>query len=270
MISLADFDFADTYGMEMAEGRFFSADFPTDSSQGVVINETLARSLGWDSAVGKRLDIPGDVDEGYVIGVLKDFHVRSLQHAIDPVVFISQYRTGNLSVRVSPDNIGATLTHLKETWEEFETRYPFEYSFVDETFGAMYTKERQLGRMLSMFSLLAVFVACLGLFGLAALMARKRTKEIGIRKTLGASVTNILALLTNDLVRLLAVAAVMAIPITYLLSSRWLDNFAYRIDLSVVPFVAVGVGIIAIGIIAVGYQSIRAALVDPVESLRYE
>jgi putative ABC transport system permease protein len=183
---------------------------------------------------------------------------------------VSQPRPDNLSVRISPEKVDEVLAQLKASWEQFESRYPFEYRFVDETFGAMYADQAQLSHVLSVFALLAILVACLGLFGLASLLATKRTKEIGIRKTLGASVASILGLLTGEIVRLVAVATLVSVPLTLFLANNWLEGFAYRIEPSLIAFAGIAAALTLVGVLTVSVQSARAALADPVDALRYE
>ena len=190
----------------MAKGRYFSEDHATDATNGVIINEALAHSLGWDDPVGKRLDVPGDVDNGTVIGMIEDFHLKSLHHAIDPVVlFISPRRISILSVRITGENIPGTIAFLREKWMAFEPKYPFEYYFLDQTFAQLYQSEQRLSQTLGVFSILALLIACLGLFGLASFTAEQRIKEIVIRKVLGASVSNIILLLSKDFVKLILI-----------------------------------------------------------------
>ncbi len=271
-IRLDDFDLPETYGMKLAAGRYFSEQYPTDATHAVVINEALARSLGWtaEEAVGRRLDVPGEVDEGTVVGVIRDFHYASLHQAIAPLLLYYAPRHATLSLRLTGNDLPGTLASIRQTWEAFEGAYPFDYAFLDQTFARLYESEQRLMQTLGLFAVLAILVACLGLFGLAAFNAERRTKEIGIRKVLGASVPGLVAMLSKDFARLVLIAFVVAAPVAYLVMTRWLDAFAYRVDLGPGVFLAAGAVALAIAFLTVGYQALRAALADPVKSLRYE
>ena len=270
VVRIDDYDLADTYDFDLVAGRYFSPDQPTDMAAGVVINETLARQLGWTEPVGKRLDIPGEISPATVIGVVKDFHFQSLHHAIEPLVFYAAPRRQNLSVRVSLDDLPATLAHLQTTWERFEDTYPFTYTFLDQQFAQFYTSEQQLLRTVGVFAALAIVIACLGLFGLAAFMAAQRTKEIGVRKVLGATTWQVMMLFLKEYALLVLLALLAAAPLAYLAADRWLQDFAYRIDLGPGVFLLAGGATLLVALLTVGYQSLRAALADPVRALRYE
>ncbi len=266
-----DFDFAKTYGLEIADGRNFDLNFPTDSSA-TLINETLAKQLGWDSPIGKHLalgtDNPVDLT---VIGVVKDFHIRSVHQKIEPVLlYITSQRFNHFGVKLSGHDVAGTLQFIAETWRRFEDKHPFEYKFLDETFEKYYLAEERLTQTLGIFSALAIGIACLGLFGLAAFTAEQRTKEIGIRKVLGASVSGIIALLSKDFVKLVLLANFIAWPVAYFAMSKWLQNFAYRIDLGWWVFALAGLAALFIALLTVSVQAVKAALANPVNSLRYE
>lgn len=267
---LDDFDLVDTYNLEMATGRFFSPDFSTDSSSSVVINETLAKALGWAEPIGKRLDIPGEIEEARVIGVLKDFHFESLHHEISPLILYVAPRYENISVRFAGDQIGSVLSFLERTWQQFESVYPFTYSFLEESSARYYETEVRLMKTVGFFALLAVFIASLGLLGLAAFSVQKRTKEIGIRKLLGASLVQLTGLLSGDFMKLVMIAILIAVPIGYLVMTHWLEGFAYRINLGPSAFVLAGLMALIIASFTIGLQTIRAARANPIEALRYE
>jgi putative ABC transport system permease protein len=266
-----DFDFVKTYGLEIAEGRNFDLKFPTDSSA-TLINETLAKQLGWDAAIEKKLalgtDNPVDLT---VIGVVKDFHIRSVHQKIEPVLlYITSQRFNWLSVKLTGHDVAGTLRFIGETWQRFENKHPFEYKFLDESFEKFYLAEERLTQTLGIFSALAISIACLGLFGLAAFTAEQRTKEIGIRKVLGASVNGIIALLSKDFVKLVLLANLVAWPVAYFAMSKWLQDFAYRIDLGWRVFALAGGLALLIALLTVSAQAVKAALANPVNSLRYE
>ena len=203
--------------------------------------------------------------------MVKDFHYNSLHQAIGPLVMLIHPSSfGHLSVRIRPEGVAATLDVLEQTWTTWAPGWPFEYYFLDEDLADEYEAEEKVGQLAGGFSLLAIVIACLGLFGLAAFSAEQRTKEIGIRKVLGASVGGIVVLLSKDITRLVLAAFVIAAPLAYLAMQRWLDAFVYRVDISWWIFLLAGLAALAIAWLTVSYQSIKAALADPVEALRYE
>ncbi|MBC6948305.1 ABC transporter permease, partial [candidate division KSB1 bacterium] len=266
-----DFDFANTLGLEIASGRNFNTTFSTDSSA-VLINETLARQLGWATPIGKRLALGTDNPQTLtVIGVVKDFHIRSVHQKIEPVLlYITDRRFNHLSVKLAGNDLPETLQYLAATWARFETRHPFEYKFLDQTFEQYYLSEERLTQTLGVFAVLAIAIACLGLFGLAAYVAEQRTKEIGIRKVLGASLAGIVSLLSKDFVKLVLLANMLAWPIGWYAMNRWLQNFSYRIEIGWGIFAFAGGLAVVIALATVSTQAIRAALANPVEALRYE
>jgi putative ABC transport system permease protein len=271
-IRIDDFDLLDTYRMTMAAGRYFSPDRPTDRTHAVVINEALVRTLGWtnEEAIGRRLDVGGEVDEGTVIGVIRDFNFESLRRPIQPLLLYYAPRHGMLSVRLSGEDLAGSIGHIRETWEAFDPVYPFEYSFLDRDFAALYENERGLSKALGVFAVLALLVACFGLVGLAAYAAERRTKEIGIRKVLGATVAGVVGLLTREVVGLVLLAAIVAVPAAWLLGNRWLSGFAFRAGGTIWIIVAAALATLLLALLTVSWQAWRAASADPVNSLRYE
>ncbi|MFC2157004.1 ABC transporter permease [Acidobacteriota bacterium] len=266
-----DYDFFSTYEMELAAGRDFSREYSTDASEGFILNETAVQRIGWtaEEAIGQTFQYGRR--KGRVVGVMKDFHFESLHQQISPMVFYispSDYR--QMSVRLSPDNIPAVLAFLERKWAEYQPNYPFSYSFIDERFEQLYQTEQRLGQIIRAFSVLAIIIACLGLFGLAAFTAEHRTKEIGIRKVMGASVLNLIFLLTSQYTRWVLLANLIAWPLAYFLMKTWLQSFAYRTSISVGVFLASGIAAVVIAILTVSYQSIKAALSNPVDTLHYE
>ena len=265
-----DFDLLDTYGIGMASGRYFSERFPTDATSGVVINETLAEKLGWEEPVGKQLDISGETENARVIGVLKDFHFESFHHPIESLVLYMAPRYEMISVRVEGGNMAEVLSFLEGQWKQFDETYPFEYTFLDEAASVRYQTERQLMQTLLLFSVLAIFIACMGLFGLAAFSAQQRTKEIGIRKAVGASVSSLVGLLSSDFVMLVGIAFLVSTPLSYISVSRWLEGFAFRIEVPWWVFLAAGILALTVTLVTVSYHSIKLAIANPVKALRYE
>lgn len=269
---LDDFNLMETYGMDMRAGRWFSDDRPADRIGSVVVNEALVRSLGWtaDEAVGRRMDVGGEVERGTVIGVVRDFHVESLKRPIQPLLMYYAPRDAMLSVRLRADDLAATIASVEGVWTRFDPVYPFEYAFLDREFAALYASEERLSNALGLFAMLAVVVACLGLLGLAAFAAEQRTKEIGIRKVLGASVPVLVALLTRETLRLVLVAAMIAAPLAWLAGNRWMSGFAYRSGGTGWMIAAAAIATLLLALGTVSWQAWRAAAADPVRSLRYE
>lgn len=269
---LLDYDFIKTFGMEIKEGRDFSRDFATDKKEAFIVNEAAVKEFGWESAVGKKLiDLEGP--RGYVIGVVKNFHFRSKHQKIEPLVFSllpSSRYVYLISVKISPSNIRDTLSFLKNKWKKFSPGWPFEYFFLDDNYDRLYKSEERLRHVFLTFTFLGIFIACLGLFGLAAFTAEQRTKEIGIRKVLGASVPGIVLLLSKEFIKWVLIANVIAWPVAYFAMGRWLENFAYRISIGWGVFIAAAALALGISLFTVGFQAAKAALANPAESLRYE
>jgi putative ABC transport system permease protein len=269
-IRVDDYDLLQTFGMEMAAGRYFSADFPSDAAHGVVINEALARSLGWTDPVGKRLDIPGEVDDGRVIGVVEDFHMKSLHFPIEPLLLYVAARHGNLAVRISARDVPATVDFIRETWRSLDALNPFEYFFLDDRFARLYASERRLMGTVGLFSVLAILIAGLGLFGLASFTTEQRRKEIGVRRVLGASAAGLALLFSRDFLKWVLAANVIAWPVAYYAASRWLQNFAYRTTIGVGTMLLAAGSVLLVAALTVSAQSVKAALADPVKAIRYE
>ncbi len=267
MTLTVDHDYVATYGLNIVEGRDFSEDFSTDASEGFLINETTARKLGWTDPVGQELTLQvwfqGEVQKtGTVVGVIQDFQYHSLHQAIDPMlvhIFPNTYYYDYLSLRLRPGNMPETLAAVEQAWTQFNPERPFEYSFLDERFDALYRAEERLGSLFGYFSILAIVIACLGLFGLSAFTTEQRTKEIGVRKTLGATVLGIVLLLSKDLLKLIAVAFVIAVPLAFFAMNQWLDGFTARTSLSWSIFLMTGLITLGIAWLTVGYHAIRAA-----------
>jgi len=282
-----DYNFVDFYGLDLLAGRNFSEDTASDEpytdEEGqafvtVLINEETVRQFGWGSpeeALGKQIvRDPRSADFiGTVVGVVKDFHVQSLQQPITPTALVlwPEFRgSAFLSARLRPGTFSDAIATVEKTTQPFLTDVPFAYSFLDEDFRAQYESEERLGEIFTYISFLAIFIACLGLFGLAAFTAEQRTKEIGVRKVLGASVPGIVMLLSKDFLKLVAIACVIAIPLGYLVAQRWLEDFAYHIDLGVGIFLLASGLAVLIALLTVSYQAVKAAVANPVKSLRYE
>ena len=272
---VTDFDLLETLNLDVIEGRAFSRDLSTDSTA-VVLNEAAVKEFGWSitKAVGKRLVSPGftqnDTQFLTIIGVVRDFHFQTLRDEIRPLGLFIGRNLSYLAVRIRPDDIPGTLAAFETQWQTFAPEQPFTYSFLDRDVNALYQADQRTGSLFGTFALLAIVIACLGLFGLAAFTAEQRTKEIGVRKVLGASVGGIVVLLSKEFTRLVGIAFVVAAPLAYLAMDRWLQDFAFRVDLAWWIFAAAGLAALAIAWLTVSYQSIKAALINPVEALRYE
>jgi putative ABC transport system permease protein len=263
-----DHDFIPTFGIEFVSGRNFSRDFPSDVKGAYILNESAVKEIGWDSPLGKQFRI---IEKGTVIGVVKDFHFRSLHQEIEPLVlYLCPEYFECFSVRISPESIPQALAFLKDKWQELVPNQLFQYSFLDEDFDSLYKAEMRLEKIFGIVASLAVFIACLGLFGLAAFTAEQRTKEIGVRKVLGASVTGIFILLSKEFVRWVLAANIIAWPLAYYAMSRWLQNFAFRTSIGLWIFLLAATVAFVVALLTVSYQAVKAAISNPVEALRYE
>jgi putative ABC transport system permease protein len=276
-IFTVDPEYLDVYGLELVAGRNFSRERSIDQLRKCLLNETAVRALGLEEPVGTSLhhdDLGGSsfpVKDVEVIGVVKDFHYQTLRNPIQPQMF--GWNEGWLwmaSVRISSENVPATIAHIEKTWKEFSPEFPFDFHFMDDIVEGIYKSEERLAKTIGYFAGLGIFIACLGLFGLAAFMAEQRTKEIGVRKVLGASIGGILLHLSKEFSKWVVVANVVAWPLAYFGMNKWLSDFAYRTEIGVWPFVLSAVLAIAIALMTVSYQSIKAATANPIDSLRYE
>lgn len=269
-ISSVDYDFLETMGIELVAGRFFSRDHPTDTSRAVVINETAVRELGWENPVGREFG--GEHEpRRTVIGVVKDFHYAKLTTKIEPMMMtLDGSRQDVILARLHPDNLPGTIAYVEETWSGLFPDRPLVSGFLDDEYARSYEPERATGQLLGAFAFLAVFVACLGLFGLAAYTTEQKTKEIGIRKAVGATATDIVMLLSRQFQIWVLIAAVPAIPLAVWLARDWLNQFQYRADLSWIVFALGFLLVFAVAFGTVGFQAWKAARTNPVKALRYE
>ena len=270
-----DHHYTETYGMKLLSGRFFrETDYNPDARKldKIVLNASAVKMFGYASnelAIGQTLKTRGQ--NWSIIGVLPDFHELSLHHAIEPLIFFPYYSPyDKVSLRLDGKDMAATLGFVQATFKEFFPGNVFEYAFLDESYQKLYEADRRFGRILGFFTLLTILIACLGLFGLASYVTFLRTKEIGIRKVLGASTAGIVGLLSKDFLKLVAIAIVLASPIAYYFMQKWLSDFAYRIDIQWWMFVAAGTAAVTLAFLTVGFQSVKAALTNPVNSLRSE
>ncbi|HTK20775.1 MAG TPA: ABC transporter permease [Mucilaginibacter sp.] len=267
-----DYDFLKTYDMPVIAGRNFSHDFPTDTNS-YLLNETAVKALGWknpENAIGKIIKY-GDI-QGKVVGIVKDSNFESLHQNIIPLLFAlpSFNYYPKISVKVDGHNVQSAINTLADTWHKYLPESPFEYTFLDERFDQLYKSEQQQGQLFTIFSCIAILIACLGLFGLSAFTISQRFKEIGIRKVLGATVSQIVSELSKDFLKLVLIAAVIAFPIARYSMNKWLLDFAYRINISWWVFAIAGVAALLIAFATISFQSVKAALTNPIKSLRSE
>jgi len=268
---LVDYDYITTMGLELVKGRNFSEMNSTDSLA-FILNESAVKWFGWEDPIGR--EFKGALKKegkGTVIGVVRDFHDNSLHQSIEPLAFeIFPKHFNRFFVKIRPEDVTATLNSIEKKWQKFDPQHPFEYSFMDEDYDKLYHSDQQMGNIFKYFSLLAIIIACQGLFGLAAYIAEQRTREIGIRKVVGASVLNIVSLLSGEFIKLVLFANIIALPIAYFAMNKWLQDFAYRINITWWIFLLAGTVALTMTLITVSFQSIKAAVANPVESLRYE
>jgi len=264
-------DFINTYKMKIVEGRNFSKEFATDYSQSAIINQTAAKMLGWSNPVGKRFRFAFSPEYFKVIGIIKDIHFKSLQNKIEPSVFVQCWGNVNfVTARLNSNNIQNSINYLKQQWNKIMPSVPFEYHFIEEMYRENYKKEEKILQAISIFATLAVVLASLGLLGLTALFTLKRTKEIGIRKTLGASITNIVLLMSKELIFWVIAANILALPVAFYSINNWLQNFPYKMEITWWMFALPGVIALLIAAATISIHSIKAAIANPVEALRYE
>jgi putative ABC transport system permease protein len=265
-------DFINHYDLELIAGRSYSRDFPSDSSSALVINEATARQFGYANPadiVGKKFDQWGRAGE--VIGVVKDFNYISLHRTIEPLTLpFEPYASRYLSLKVSGGDISATIAQVQEVWGKLAPQRPFLYSFLDEDFNTQYQSDFRFRKIFTTFSILAILIACLGLLGLATYTAEQRTKEIGVRKVLGADVSSIVGLLSRDFVKLVLMAVVIATPVSWYAMNQWLEGFAYQVPVHWWTFGIAGIMAVVVALATISFQSIKAALMNPVKSLRSE
>ena len=274
-----DYDYAKTYDLNLKEGRFFSEEYGSDSNA-VVLNEAAIDVLGYEEPIGMKIygtkdnlhgtPTPDDFNEYTIIGVVEDFHFESLREKIGSLGMFLGRSTGCVSVAYQSESTDRLLANLEDIWQKMAPSQPFAYRFVDDAFGKTYAAEKRVGKITLVFATLAILVSCLGLFGLSTFVVEQRTKEIGIRKVLGASIGNIVALLSRQFLLLVVLGILVAIPITWYFLSGWLENFAYRISIRWTVFLLAAALSILIAFFTVGSQSLRAAIRNPVKALRSE
>jgi putative ABC transport system permease protein len=267
-------DYVDVMGMKLAAGRNFDPQLATDSTQAILVNEALVRDFGWTDPVGQRLTglTESTETDPVVIGVLEDYNFQSLESEVQPMMLnlAPNARADYALIRINPVDVPATLAYLEATWQSIAPDVPFQHAFLDEDLNAQYRDSERWSRIVGYASFFAILIACMGLFGLTALIVAGRTKEIGIRKVLGASVANVMTLLSRDFVVLVLLGILIAVPAAYFVMQEWLTSFAFRITISPFLYVAAGVLALLVALGTVSVQAVRAALTDPVDTLRYE
>ena len=264
-----DYDFIETLGIQLVAGRSFSKEYTADAENSILVNQTLVDVTGIQSPIGARMIIWDEPRT--IVGVVEDCHFQPLTNRISPMFFLIDTRyTSNMVLRIDPKELSSTLDFMRGIWEDVIPMYPFQYEFVDERFDRSYRSIDRMGRLSNIFTLIAGFVACLGLFGLASYTAEKRSKEIGIRKVLGSSVSRVFLLLSKEFTRCILIANLIAWPISYFVTKQWLQIFAYRTRLGIDVFLFSAALSLFIALLTVSFQAIRAARTNPVDSLRYE
>ena len=273
-LNFVDYDYIENFEIEMVAGRNFSKEYSTDSKDAFIVNEATARKWGMSSpeeAVGEKLLTGFYGLEGTIIGVAKDYHIASFHQEIEAQILIHNPEIfWEMALKIRSKDISNTLVFVERAWNEFAPEYPFTYSFLDESIDRLYDGEEQTARIIRTFSIIAIAIACLGLFGLAAFAAERRTKELGIRKVLGASVSNLIFMLSSEFTKWVLLSNIIAWPLTYFAMRRWLQSFAYRINIEIWPFILAAAFALVIALFTVSYQAVKAALTNPVETLRYE
>ena len=268
--SYVDYDYIDLFDIKILQGRNFSPAFPTDGEHAAIVNETLIKEVGLKNPIGKKIS-RGDIEDGRIIGVVKDFHFVSFKDKIEPVMFLFRPDDAYLfSVKISPVNLEQTLNFIELTFKKHSKNFIFEYDFLDDTFNNLYKAEQKLGTILVTFTIITVIIAALGLFGLISYVADRRTKEIGIRKVMGASVSRIITLMVKEFFILVLISSFIALPFAFFMMSKWLEDFVYRTSINAwVLLMSASIALI-VALITVSYQSVKAARANPVDSLRNE
>ncbi|MFC1724481.1 ABC transporter permease [candidate division KSB1 bacterium] len=265
-----DKDFIETFNIEMAQGTSFAKNPPKKTNEEIIINETAAKMIDIDPIIGLGAKVPGGPD-AQIIGVVKDYHFMSLHNEIRPLVISMEPPVFRyFLIKIKPENMQSTLDYIRGIFTTIEPEYPFEYHFMDESYEALYSGEKQMRIILEIFTVIAIFVSCLGLVGLSSFTAESRTKEIGIRKVLGASIADIMRLLSNEYLLLVIISNIIAWPVSYYFITKWVQDFAYRTDINIFVFVYTGIIILFITLIAVGWQTVKASTANPVDSLKNE
>lgn len=269
-VIFSDAEYAEVLNIEMAEGRFISSDIAADTIDNYFVNETFIRENNIENPIGTKVKFTADTTFGQIVGVMKDFNFQGLDTKIRPLIMNGFHRRWAVGLKLSTENISKTIAEVERLWAEVEPAHPMRYSFLDDDFAKQYAEQKRFGKTILYATFMTLFIALLGLFGLTAFNVERRTREIGIRKVLGASVPGIVGLLSKDFLKLAGIAFLIAIPIGYFAANFWLEDFAYRTNLAWWVFGMAGTAMIFVGFLTVSFQSVRAALANPVDSLRSE
>jgi len=269
-----DYDFFKTLDVKMLDGRKFDREKESDSIPYFILNETAVKNLNIKNAVGRQMARnQGSSDNavyGNIIGVVKDFHIEGFNSEIRPMILTISNELWFASFKIGNKDMTSTIDFIENEWTKLEPSHPFRYTFLDQKFGKLLRQQENFGTMFLVLTILAIIISSMGLFGLASYTAQRRTKEIGVRKVLGASVPQIMKMLTTDFIKLVLLANVFAWPITYIFAKDWLSNFSYQIDMPIVPYILATLLAILIALITVSFQAYQAAISDPVDALKYE
>ena len=258
--------------LDIVEGRWFSEEFGSDREEAFVVNEAFVKHFGLENPIGVKMS--RNNQSGLIVGVVSDFHVKSMRHAIGPLVMFMSSRNAfsywNMAIRLHPGNFMATLDQIEEVWTNVVPDLPFQVFFLDDKIDQFYNKDKDFAALFSTMSALAIVVSCLGLIGLVAFTTQRRSKEIGVRKVLGATIGRILGLISKDFIKLIVLGAIVAVPVAYLFAQQWLEGFEYRIQISYWTFALALIATLVVSWISVSYISLKAARANPVDSLRTE
>ncbi len=265
-----DENFFTALNIPVVKGRNFSG--PSDTLHGIMVNEARVKHFGWDEPIGKRVKFPGDTSSHYleVVGVVKDFNQKSLYNPIGPLLFFYSPNSNVIQLKMNTGNLKTSIAQIGNTWKKYFPKLPFEYKFLDEDFNSQYAADQKRGKIFAAFSILTIIITCLGLLGLTAFTTQQKQKEISVRRVMGASIPQIVSLITRNYLWLALIAALIAFPVAYYFMSNWLKVFSYNPGLSVVPFIVSALLIILTAVLTAAYHSTMAALANPAESLRTE
>ncbi len=269
-----DYDYISTLGFHILEGRDFSRDFPSDTSTAVIVTEAMADRMGWDSALGKKFSFMGgdgqEPEPMLVVGVLQDYHHASLYNIIEPILLLPRENLRIMHIKIDGKSIKQELANIEKVWNEVQADQPFEYTFLDQEFQEQYHNDETRGQIFTVFAVLTMTLACLGLLGLASYTAEQRTKEISIRKVVGANIQSLIYLMSKEFISLIIISIIIGLPVAYYFMEKWLQNFAFAMDINWVSFLLVSVMALIITFGTVSYHTIRAALTNPVDALKEE
>ena len=276
IITIVDYHYLNVYGINLKEGRFFDEEMATDTEEAVVVNEALVKAYGWDDPIGKQIHWGFELDGSggrkmKVIGVIEDYHFKSMHNDVQQqMMFMADFNKPHLSILINGDKIPETRDFIEEKWNDFGANRPFDYEFLEETWDEMYVSEKKLGIIFRIATMLTIFIALLGLLGLSSFIAEQRTKEIGIRKVMGASMANIINLLCREFALLVSIAFILAVPVSWYIMHRWLENFVYHINIGVLAFILGGLLAVIVGMLTISFHIMKAASSNPVDAIKYE